>query len=127
MKAGMKGFILIKEFKIQYTLFPSHPPRKRRKDLYVSDSNDEEINKKINVEGIDGDEISGEKIDEDVNMEKNVEEIIKEIDRKVVRTRNNKKMKRVRISLPYHEEMEDRRIGDLRYRVKPKIARRRRG
>jgi hypothetical protein len=60
-------------------------------------------------------------------MEEDVEEIIEKIDGKVVRTRSNKEMKRARISLPYHAEMEDRQIEGLGYRVKFKIARRRRG
>jgi hypothetical protein len=123
MKIGMEGFIFIKEFEIQYTLFLSYPFRKRRRGLYISDSSDEEINKKISVKEIDGDEIDddeigGEKTDEGVNMEKNVEEIIKEIDGKVVRTRSDREMKKARISLPYHGKMEDRRIENLKYKIK---------
>jgi hypothetical protein len=86
----------------------------------------EEINKEISVEGIDGDETDGEETNEAVNMEKDIEEIIEEIGKKIVRTRSNRKMKRVRISLPYHKKMKDRRKKDLGYRTKSKIARRRR-
>jgi hypothetical protein len=60
-------------------------------------------------------------------MKKNIEKIIEKIGGKIVRTRSDKKMKRARISLPYHGEMEDRRIKNLKYKAKPKIARRRRG
>jgi hypothetical protein len=127
MKAGMEGFIPIEKLETQYTLSLPHPPRRRRRDLYVSDFSDEGINKEVSVEGIDGDETGGEKIDEDVNMEESVEEIIKEIGGKVVHIRNDKEIKKARISLPYHTEMEDRRIEGLGYRVKSRIARRRRG
>jgi hypothetical protein len=124
MKVGMEEFILIEKFEIQYTSSLSHPSRRRRKYLYISDFSDEEINEKISVKGIDDDEISDEKIDESVNMEKAVEKIIEEIGGKVVRTRSNKKVKRASISLPYYAEMEDRRIEGLKYRIKFKIARR---
>jgi hypothetical protein len=123
----MKEFIPIKEFEIQYTSSPPHPLRKRRKGLYISDSNDEEIKEKINVKEIDGDEAGGEKADESINIKENVEKIIKEINEKIVRTRSNKKVKRARISLTYYGKMEDRRIEGLKYKTKPKITRRRRG
>jgi hypothetical protein len=123
----MEGFIPIEKFEIQYTPPPPHPPRRRRKDLYISDSSDEKVKKEISVEGIDGDETDGEEADESVNMKENVEKIIEKVDRKFVRTYNDKKMKKARISLSYHRKMEDRRIEDLKYRTKPKIARRRRG
>jgi hypothetical protein len=127
MKTGMEEFISIKKFEIQYTLSPFKPPRRRRRGLYISDSNNEEIKEEINIEGIDGDETGGEKADEGANMEKGVEKIIEEIDRKFVRTCNGKKVKKIRISLSYHEKMEDRRIENLKYKAKSKIARRRRG
>jgi hypothetical protein len=95
--------------------------------LYISDFNDEEVKKEINVERIDDDEINGEEADEGVNMKKGVEKIIEKIGEKFVRTYNNRKMKKARISLPYYEEMEDRRIKNLEYKIKSKIARRRRG
>jgi hypothetical protein len=64
----MGGFIPIKKLKIQYTPPTPHPPRRRRRDLYISDFSDEEIKKNINVDKIDG--------DESVNIKKNVEKII---------------------------------------------------
>jgi hypothetical protein len=103
MKAGMEGFISIEKFEIQYTLSPSHPPRRRRKDLYIFDFNDKKVNEKISVEGIDGDETDG---DEGVNMEEDAENFFKEVGRKVVRIRSDREMKRARISLPYHERWE---------------------
>jgi hypothetical protein len=42
-------------------------------------------------------------------MEEDIEKIIAEVGKKVVRIRNNKKMKRIRISLFYYGEMEQRR------------------
>jgi hypothetical protein len=60
-------------------------------------------------------------------MEEDVEKIIKKIGKKVVRIRSSREVKRVRILLPYHKEMEHRRKKDLGYRAKSKIARRRRG
>jgi hypothetical protein len=126
-----KGFIPIKELEIQYPPSQSLPSRRRRKDFYISDSSDEKINEEISVEGIDGDETDGEegdseKTDKAVNIEEDIEEVIKEVGEKVVRTRNNKEVKRVRISLFYYEEMKDRRKKDLEYKIKFKIARRRR-
>jgi hypothetical protein len=103
-------------------LFSLRPPRRRRRSLYISDFNDKKVKKKISVEKIDGEEIGGEKVDESVNMEKSVEEIIEEIGRKIVRIRSDKKVKRIRISLPYHGEMEDRLKKGLGRGVKPKIA-----
>jgi hypothetical protein len=127
MKTGMEEFVPIEKLEAQYTLSPPHPPRRRRRGLYISDSSDEEIKEEINVEGIDGDETGGEEADEGVNMEEGVEEVIDEVGGKVVRTRSGREVKRARISLPYYGEMEDRRIEGLGYRAKPKIARRRRG
>jgi hypothetical protein len=43
-----------------------------------------------------------------------------------MRTRNGRKIKKGRISLPYHKEMEIKRNEDLKYKVKFKIARRQR-
>jgi hypothetical protein len=127
MKAGMEEFVPIKEFEAQYTSSPPHPSRRRRRDLYISDSSDKEIKEEISVEGIGGDETGGEETDEGVNMEEGVEKIIEEIGEKFVRTRSGREVKRARISLPYHGEMEERRIESLEHRAKPKIARRRRG
>jgi hypothetical protein len=60
-------------------------------------------------------------------MKESVEKIIEKIDRKVVRIRSGREMKRAKILLPYHGEREDRRIEDLEHKIKSKIARRRRG
>jgi hypothetical protein len=119
MKAGIEEFVPIEKLEAQYTPPPPHPPRRRRRGLYVSDSSDEEIKEEVSVEKIDG--------DEGVNMEEGVEDIIEEIGGKFVRTYSNREVKRARISLPYHGEMEDRRIENLKHKAKPKIARRRRG
>jgi hypothetical protein len=120
-------FILIKELEIQNPPPSSLSSRRRRRNFYISDSNDEEINEEISVEEIDGEEAGGEKADKPVNMEEDIEEIIEKIGEKIVRTRSDKEMKRARISLPYHGEMEYRRKEGLGYRAKFKIARRRRG
>jgi hypothetical protein len=127
MKIGMEGYILIEKFEIQYTPSPLYPPRRRRRSLYISDSSDKEVKEEISVKGIDGDETGGEEADESVSMEEGVEEIIEEVGGKFVRTCSGREVKRARISLPYYGKMEDRRIEGLGYRVKPKIARRRRG
>jgi hypothetical protein len=110
MKVGMEEFVSIKKFETQYTPSPPHPPRRRRRGLYISDFSDEKVKEKVNIEGIDGDETGGEEADEGANMEESVEEIIEEIGGKFVRTCSGREVKRVRISLPYHGEMEDRRI-----------------
>jgi hypothetical protein len=60
-------------------------------------------------------------------MKEGVEEIIEDVGEKVVRIRSDREVKRAKISLPYHGEMEYRRKEGLEYKVKFKIARRRRG
>jgi hypothetical protein len=117
-----KEFIFINNFEVQFPFFPFP---KRRRDFYTSDSNDEEVNERI------GDKIFGDETDENVNMEKSdkeivkkiVEEIVKEIIKKILRTRSNRKIKKGKISLPYYEEMEDKRKKGLEHRVKPKVVR----
>jgi hypothetical protein len=59
-------------------------------------------------------------------MKKDIKEIIEEIGEKVVRIRNNREMKKARISLLYYGKMEHRRKEDLEHKAKFKIARRRR-
>jgi hypothetical protein len=126
MKTGIEENIPIKKFEIQYTPFPFHPRRRQRKNLYIFDFNDKEVKEKINIEEIDGDETDGEEADENINMKKIIEKIIEKIGEKFVRIYSKKKMKRARISLPYYGEMEDRRIKNLEYKIKLKIARRQR-
>jgi hypothetical protein len=101
MKAGMEGFVPIEELEAQYTPPPPHPPCRRRRGFYISDSSDEEVNE-VSVKEIDG--------DKGVNMEEDVEEVIEEVGEKIVRTRSGREVKRARILLPYHGEMEVRRI-----------------
>jgi hypothetical protein len=78
-------------------------------------------NKKIN-EGI-GDKINGDETDENVNMKEIVKKIVKGIIKKVLRIRNNKKIKKNKISLPYYRKIEDKRKKNLEYKTKPKIVR----
>jgi hypothetical protein len=109
-----KEFISINNFEIQ---FPPFSSSKRRKDFYTSDSNDKKVNEKI------GNKIDSDETDENVNIKKIVEKIVKEIIEKVLHTRNNRKIKKSRISLPYYKEMEDKRKKDLKYKTKPKVVR----
>jgi hypothetical protein len=121
-----EGFVFIKKFKIQNPSSLLFPSRKRRKDFYIFDSNDKKINEKINIKEIDGEKTDDEKTDEIVNIKKDIKEIIENINKKIVRIRNDKEIKRARISLPYYGKMEYRRKENLEYKVKSKIARRRR-
>jgi hypothetical protein len=123
---NQKEFIFIEEFKIQNSLSLFFPFRKRLKDFYISDFSDKEINEKINIKEIDGEKISDEKVDKIVNMEKDIEEIIEKIGKKIVRIRNNKEIKKIKISLFYYRKMEHRHKENLEYKIKFKIARRRR-
>jgi hypothetical protein len=46
-----------------------------------------------------------------------------EVVENVVRTRSGRRVKKARISLSYHRQMERKRNEDLRHRAKPKVAR----
>jgi hypothetical protein len=52
--------------------------------------------------------------------------IVEKIVEKVIRIRNDKEVKKARISLSYYGKMEIKRNQDLTYKIKFKIARRQR-
>jgi hypothetical protein len=92
----------------------------------VSDnSNDEEVNEEV------GDKVDGDEADENVNMEEGVEkiveeiveEIMEEVIEKILRTRSGREVKKGKISLSYHGEMEDKRKKGLGHKAKFKVVR----
>jgi hypothetical protein len=60
-------------------------------------------------------------------VEEGVEKVVEEVVEEIVRIRSGREVKKARWSLLYYQEMKKKRDGGLKYRVKLKVARHRRG